>query len=390
MLRPQNVPLALDGRMLVHGGTGVASYARALAYAQRSLSACALTLHDASSDGGGSGGRWGRRLRALWPGEVRIRREEDAFRAPDLFRLAQVYFDVHRRLLPVRPPIWGGIMHWTYPVPLRILGWRNVYTIHDAIPLTAPNLTSIDGRRHTRLLRQIAETADMLVTVSDAAAHDITAALGIAPGRIVNCSLAINLAGAPGLPPAGLPIGRYLLAIGTVEPRKNIIRLMEAHRRSGSKLPLVIAGPTGPGAEATAIEREIASAEQVIRLSYVAASDMPRLIANARALVMPSLAEGFGLPVAEAMSLGTPVITSNRGALAETAGGAALLISPEDVPAIAAAIQRVSESDTEHARLAQAGRDNARRFTMAPFVERLGTLYQSLLPPHVALDTRPE
>lgn len=376
--------------MLVDGGTGVASYARALAEAQGRLSTSKLVLGEASAASGNASGKWGRRVRALWPGGVRVIREGGALHAPDLFRLAQVYFDVHKRLLPVRPAMSGGIMHWTYPVPLRLVGWRNLYTIHDAIPLTAPELTTIDPRRHALLLRCIASAADALVTVSAAAGCEIASALGITPDRIVNCSQAISLTKAASAPPAGLPPQGYLLAVGTVEPRKNIARLVEAHRRSGAALPLVVAGPVAAGAQAAAIEASIAATDQVIRLPYVEAAAMPGLIAGARALIMPSLAEGFGLPIVEAMSLGTPVVTSDRGALAETAGGSALLVPPEDVGAIASAISLVCQSDAEHARLAEAGRDNVRRFTPNCFVERLGSLYQSLLPPFPPLSTRPE
>ena len=380
MRSSQDVPLAIDGRMCLGKGTGVATYAKALSMAHRRLSAYPFILADGSSEADGSGIKWQRRLRALWPGGIQARKDGSTFRAPDLFRLAQVYFDVHDRLLVVHPPISGGIMHWSYPLPLRIAGWRNIYTIHDAIPLNSPELTTIDCRRHERLLQCIAVSADALVTVSEAARKEIAAALAIPPNLIVNCSQAISFAATSNLPPAGLPTGQYLLAIGTVEPRKNIARLLDAHRRSGTALPLVIAGPSGAGADAFALEARITAAEKVDRLPYVRAADMPGLIAGARALIMPSLAEGFGLPVAEAMSLGTPVITSNRGALAETAGGAALLVTPEDVVALAAAIKLISEDNEEHSRLAEAGRDNARRFTMTSFVERLGVLYRSLLP----------
>jgi glycosyltransferase involved in cell wall biosynthesis len=106
---------------------------------------------------------------------------------------------------------------------------------------------------------------------------------------------------------------------------------------------------------------------------------MRALIGHARALVMPSLAEGFGIPVAEAMTLGTPVATSDRGALAETAGGAALAVDPLDIAGLAAAIRRLAEEDALCLSLASAGRRNAARFTPARFAERLTRAYAAVM-----------
>jgi hypothetical protein len=95
----------------------------------------------------------------------------------DAFRLAQVYFDVHNRPLPVRVPGPPGIMHWTYPVPLVLLGWRNVYTVHDTIPLAHPELTPIDRKRYQRLLQQLGKFAASFITVSNAARDQILGSL---------------------------------------------------------------------------------------------------------------------------------------------------------------------------------------------------------------------
>jgi len=94
---------------------------------------------------------------------------------------------------------------------------------------------------------------------------------------------------------------------------------------------------------------------------------------------MPSLAEGFGLPVAEAMALGTPVLTSNQGALAETAGGAALAVNPEDRGRLSTALRRLATDDALCVKLAEAGRRNAVRFTPARFAERLTRAYATVM-----------
>jgi glycosyltransferase involved in cell wall biosynthesis len=119
----------------------------------------------------------------------------------------------------------------------------------------------------------------------------------------------------------------------------------------------------------------IAETPGAIRLPYLHRNVIRTLIYNARALIMPSLAEGFGLPVAEAMALGTPVVTSNRGALAETAGDAALTIDPLNVTALTAALRRLASDEALCQALAAAGRRNALRFMPERFAERLTQVY---------------
>jgi glycosyltransferase involved in cell wall biosynthesis len=377
----------MDARMLVgEGGTGVSSYARQLRRAHAAIGGTHDLLADRSAldlPPPAPLGRAGRWLRAVVPGTRRARAlptpgGETLLFAPDIFRLAQVYFDVHRCPLSVRVPGPPGIMHWTYPVPLTLAGWRNVYTVHDVIPLLHPGLTHIDGRRYRRLLDRLAESAARFVTVSEAARAEIVAALGCLRGFVTDCSLAVDAGTAdPRDLPDGLTPGGFLLVCGTVERRKNIATTLAAYRGSGVRLPLVIAGPDGWGADA--INADIAATPGAIRLPYLGRAAIHALIGHARALVMPSLAEGFGLPVAEAMALGTPVVTSCDGALAETAGDAALTVDPRDIGALADAIVRIAADDALCGDLAAAGRANATRFTPARFAERLTRAYADVM-----------
>lgn len=371
--------------MLAADATGVATYARALRRAQQTLTAQALLLGGGRASAPGSPvtrlQRWRRLARAVVPAGVRAGAVAAGYERHDLFRLAQAFFTIHGRLLPVsvRGPV--GIMHWSYPVPLRIAGWRNLYTVHDVIPLTHPTLSPIEAVRHRRLLDRIAASADAIVAVSATAAAEIAATLGLSPQRVVDCSQPVAVAEPGDGPlPAGLEDGRYLLVCGTVEPRKNIARIVSAHRASGTTLPLVVAGPDGwQGGTAAAA---LAGTPGIVRLPWQSRPTMVALLAKARALVMPSLAEGFGLPVAEAMAMGTPVVTSAGGALAETAGGAALLVDPLDTAAIAAAIARVAQDDALCHALAEAGRARAAaRFAPRAFADRLGALYDGLSEP---------
>ncbi|WP_242097998.1 glycosyltransferase family 1 protein [Sphingomonas sp. CROZ-RG-20F-R02-07] len=365
--------------MLAAEGTGVATYARALRAAQQSLSSQALLLSGGEASAPDSPqsriDRWRRSLRAALPLGTWARQDAVRFIRHDLFRLGQAFFTAQGRLLPVHVPGPVGIMHWSYPVPLRVVGWRNLYTIHDAIPLVRPELSPIDGKRHRKLLRQVALHADAIVTVSRSAAKEIVETLNLSQADVIDCSqpVAVVKPGSPTLLPAGLEAGGYLLVCGSVEPRKNVERIAMAYRASGTSLPLVIVGPNGWHSEG--IAPALQDSPGIVRLSYQSRDTVIALITHARALLMPSLAEGFGLPVAEAMTLGTPVVTSATGALAETAGTAALLVDPLDVEAIAVAISTIARDDGLCDKLAMAGRDRARLFDPACFAERLRVLY---------------
>jgi glycosyltransferase involved in cell wall biosynthesis len=265
-------------------------------------------------------------------------------------------------------------MHWTYPLPLRMRGWRNVYTVHDLIPLTRPDLTSIRPRTHRRILDAIVETDASIVTVSQTVQQEIVGTLALAPARVMDLSQAVLPPAPPKALPAGLVPREYYLFCGTIEPRKNIARLVAAHRNSGSTRPLVLAGPDGWRAEK--VLAALSGFPLVRRLPYVERGTLTTLLMNARALLFPSLAEGFGLPIVEAMSLGTPVLTSAEGAMRETANGAALLVDPVDVEAIAAAIARLDTNEALCMRLRESGLARAGDFTVDAYARRLLTLYR--------------
>jgi glycosyltransferase involved in cell wall biosynthesis len=324
-------------------------------------------------------GRAGRWVRALHPGirEARALASCDdgrLFVAGDVFRIAQVYFDIHRKPLRVRLPGPPGIMHWTFPVPLTAVGWRNFYTVHDVIPLLYPGLTHINPHRYRRLLARLSESGGQFITVSPPARDDILTALGWAGDRVIDCGLAVESDPPPeGELPAGLTPRGYLLICGTVERRKNIVRALRAYRAAEVTLPIVIAGPDGWHADEVAAE--MAETPAAVRLPYLDRTTVRMLMAQARALLMPSLAEGFGLPIAEAMALGTPVGTANRGALADTAGGAAVTFDPADENAMAQSIRRLANDDALAEELRTRGFRNAQRFTPERFAARLAYAY---------------
>ncbi|MCZ4343891.1 glycosyltransferase family 1 protein [Sphingomonadaceae bacterium G21617-S1] len=377
----QNTPFAIDARMLGREGTGVATYAAALLDALERAGRTPIRITDPSCGQpmrrAPPPARWARWTDALLDRPRRLRRTQGGLATRDIFRLAQVHFDRHGTMLRLRAPGEPGIVHWTYPLPIRIDGWINIYTVHDAIPIFHPQLSQIDPVRHRRLLEALAASAEHILTVSEAARADIVAALDCDPAIISACSPGLDITPATAAPlPAGIAAGEFLLFVGSVEPRKNLLRLAEAHRRSGSPYPLVIAGPDGWRSDE--IAPRLAAEAAVIRLPYVDRPLLMTLMEHARALVFPTITEGFGLPIIEAMQLGTPVLTSRGGATEEVAGGAALLADPLSVDELAAQIGRLSDEATVVA-LRSGGLGRGAAFTAAAFARRLDAVHARLL-----------
>jgi glycosyltransferase involved in cell wall biosynthesis len=189
----------------------------------------------------------------------------------------------------------------------------------------------------------------------------------------------------------GLGFKEYLLFFGALEPKKNVGRLIEGYLSSGADIPLVlVAGQgwnNGPETKLIADMRDRQRLETrtnrrtkrtVYRFDYVPFSVLVTLIRGARAVVFPSLYEGFGLPVLESMVLGTPVVTSRESSVPEVAGNAALLVDPYNVDEIAEAIRTIVRDADLGAELARRGIDQAAKFSVERYRERVGALYRAL------------
>jgi glycosyltransferase involved in cell wall biosynthesis len=172
---------------------------------------------------------------------------------------------------------------------------------------------------------------------------------------------------APPPAPVAAAAPPYFLFVGNVEKRKNVGGLVAAFGRCAARhaeARLVIAGKPGFGGEG--IERAVAAspaADRIDRRPWLAPDALPALYAGARGLVFPTWYEGFGFPIVEAMRCGCPVITSDRGAMAEVAGDAALLVDPADTEAVAAAMGRLLTDESLHADLVARGRRRSADFT---------------------------
>jgi glycosyltransferase involved in cell wall biosynthesis len=327
---------------------------------------------------------------ARWP-------DFDALRtSPVLFEAAWGRFQTLRRFTTVTMPDPPDVMHWTYPVPVRMAGSRNIYTLHDLVPLKLPHTTLDHKGYYHRLIRHLVDKADHLVTVSEASRNDILAMFGADPARVTNCYQAsplppsITTAGEAadhaliesvfGLPPRG-----FYLFFGASDPKKNVGRIVDAYLASHSERPLVVVSSRdwgmseangGLGPDGTVYGRKVD--RPIIQLQYLPRDMLFRLIRSARAVLFPSLYEGFGLPALEAIQLGTPVISSTTSSLPEVVGPGGLLVDPYDVTAIAAAIARIDRDDALLAQLSAAGIVQAETFSQDRFAARLAALYAAL------------
>jgi glycosyltransferase involved in cell wall biosynthesis len=292
------------------------------------------------------------------------------------------------------------IFHCTYQLPLRSRSACNIYTIHDLVPLRLPFTTLDNKRQMFRLLKRIAAEADHIVTVSENSKRDIIELLGVDERRITNTYQAVHFS-KPYLerPEAviaeqlagsfGLEVDQYLLFFGALEPKKNVVRLVEAYLASSVDIPLVLVAAKGWHNRAeTRLLNELRDIESrpngrnrkrsVRHLRYVSLSTLVSLIRGARAVLFPSLYEGFGLPVLEAMALGTPVVTSRESSLPEVAGNAALLVDPYDADDIARGIWTIANDADLRAELSRRGKLQAEKFSMERYRERVAALYGSL------------
>jgi glycosyltransferase involved in cell wall biosynthesis len=249
----------------------------------------------------------------------------------------------------------------TVPVP-RTRRAPTVVTLFDLLYRDVPDMFGRPEQAFRRLAyERPARRAARVVTVSEHSRRRIAPALRIPPQRIVAIHPGIDHARfRPG--PGENPLNgeRYLLYPAALWPHKNHELLLQALSRLAGDLHLVLTGATfGRARELHRRALELRIAHRVHHLGFVAAGALPGLYRAASALVFPSLAEGFGQPVLEAMACGTPVAASNTGAVAEAAGDAAVLFDPRDAGAMAAAIERA----VDDAGLREAGPARARSFT---------------------------
>lgn len=266
---------------------------------------------------------------------------------------------------------------------------RTVTTVHDLSHHIYPEFhpaARIDYMR--RMLPDSLARAHHVITVSESARQDLITHLGYPAGRITAVPLGVNPVFrqhsaeelAPLLTRLGLQAQGYTLYVGTIEPRKNLDRLLNAYEALPpalrQRIPLVMAGSPGWRSEHTHARMErAASAGWLQYLRFVAQADLPALYAGAALFAYPSLYEGFGLPVLEAMASGVPVVTSDVSSLPEVVGDVALSVAPEDTDALAAALARGLQDTAWRSQATSAGLARAASFTWERCVERTMAVY---------------
>jgi glycosyltransferase involved in cell wall biosynthesis len=271
------------------------------------------------------------------------------------------------------------LVHAVYFAPY-LSGVPVVLTVHDISYEIHPEFFSRTERwRGRMLIRDSARRARTVVTVSETSRRDIIERYGLAEDRVIAIHNGVSQrlldVPAPKLESIDDRSVR-LLALGTLQPRKNLARLVDAVRIASKTRPiqLRVVGPNGYQAEV--IRQRLDGAAEVEVVGYVSEESLVDEYRRADMLVYPSLYEGFGLPVVEAMACGVPVITSTGGALPEVAGDAALIIDPLDEVAISEAILRLADDIELRRDLIGKGRVRARQFTWGRSAERHIQVYR--------------
>jgi glycosyltransferase involved in cell wall biosynthesis len=274
---------------------------------------------------------------------------------------------------PWRADLFHGL---NQRLPLKKPGC-SVCTFHDLFVLTGEYSTAEFRTRFARQAREAAERADAIIAVSRFTAFQVEQLLGVERARIHVVPHGVRF------PEGAAQHTRQpaILHVGAIQTRKNIVRLVEAFERAADPpWRLILAG--GDGFGAAAIRERIGRSPVRNRIElrgWVDDSALPELYRTSSLLAFPSLDEGFGIPVLEAMASGLPVLTSNRSALPEVAGDAALLVDPLDTDAITAALRKLILDHSLREELARRGIQRAAGFTWQAAVDATWKVYKTLL-----------
>jgi glycosyltransferase involved in cell wall biosynthesis len=361
------VRILLDYRPALRERTGVGEYAHeiAAALARRLTAADELVLFSSS---------WKDRVPAAAPPGRRV-----DVRVP--VRVLNALW--HRLGAPAVERFAGAVdvAHAFHPLLIPTRRAAQVVTVHDLDFLDHPERTRREIRRdYPALAADHARRATAVVAVSQFTAGEVERRLGVPRDRIVVCG-----SGAPDWAPRTDPVPRGpILFMGTLEPRKNVGTLLRAYAALLARLPAVpplwlAGGATDAASEWLQLIRDPPLAGRVQHLGYVKSDHRYDLYAQASMLVLPSHLEGFGIPVLEAMTVGVPVIVSNRGALPEVAGGAAQVVDADDVDGLAAAMRRYLWEPGLAADAAARGRARAKAYSWDASATTLLDLYREIV-----------
>lgn len=284
--------------------------------------------------------------------------------------------NVRRRLIlePLSPrgaDLFHGLNQRLPRIPLR----RSIATFHDLFVLSGEYSTPEFRARFAGQARDAAARADMVIAVSEFTRNQVISLLGVESSRV-----RVVHHGTRRLDYPTVERENVILNVGAVQTRKNIARLVEAFETIDRSWRLVLAGSAGFGS--SEILARIAASPACERISvtgYVSAGELAAWYAKASIFAFPSLDEGFGMPVLEAMAAGTPVVTSGRSALPEVAGDAALLVDPESTEELAQALRDLTQRDELRKDLSRRGIARASLFTWERAVAETWNIYREVL-----------
>jgi glycosyltransferase involved in cell wall biosynthesis len=285
---------------------------------------------------------------------------------------AQLPSNARRRVLAPGRGLFHGLNQ-------RLPRWWSgprIATFHDLFVLTAGYSTPEFRERFARQAREAAARADIIIAVSDFTRSQVVSQLGVNPARV-----RVIHHGVRALPaPSGKTREKVILCAGAIQKRKNTASLVEAFEAADPSWRLVLIGSSGYGADA--IHARIAASparDRISVLGYVSSAELAAWYACSSVFAFPSLDEGFGIPVLEAMAAGVPVLTSNRSALPEVAGDAALLVNPENLDELTTALRRITEDPGLRKDLVQRGSARARLFSWEKAVAETWRVYMEAL-----------
>ena len=299
---------------------------------------------------------------------------------PKQFRRApqSPFPNVRRRLLqPPLPAFRADLFHALNQRLDARPAARTVTTFHDLFVLTGEYSSREFRSRFAEHARRAADNSDLIITVSEFTASQVSRLLGFDRSRIRVVPHGVH---APQFTPA-IKRENLILFVGALQIRKNVAALVEAFEEVPESWRLVLAGaPTGFGASDILKRIEQSRCRERIEIAgYVSAERLQQLYGQATIFAFPSLDEGFGIPVLEAMAFGVPVITSNGSALVEVAGDAALLIDPCDTGQLARALLRLIDNPDLRTELADRGRRRVKEFTWDRSVRETFQVYRELV-----------
>ncbi len=280
------------------------------------------------------------------------------------------------------------LFHSPYYIKPYILPCPSVVTIYDLIPRLYPQYISPWARAIFEMaIRLAVATSRLVISVSQSAKEDLVRLLGVPPSKVRVTPLGVDTRFHPVNEKAilslrqkyDLPEG-YILYLGINKPHKNLVRLVEAFAKVKTGRKLVLAGKEDPRyREVHEIVKQLSLQDRAVFLDQVPEDDLPALYSGAALFVFPSLYEGVGLPLLEAMACGVPMVCSSTSSLPEIVGRAAVMVDPLDVSLLARALERVLRDGDLRASMCQEGLKQATLFPWERTAKETLAVYRQVL-----------